>query len=86
MRHEAKYIVFDDGTYVVPVIFSDFEEHSEMKRRYPSNYKILGAGFISVGKFGLSCYGESVTLNVKSRGKEDEAIFLNMFGHEEVWS
>lgn len=43
-------------------------------------YKILAGGFINSWELdGCQCYGESTSLNVKSRGQVDDML---LFGHD----
>lgn len=63
---KAKYVMTDNGIIVFPESFS----HSDFSRFNPTS-----AGFISFGATGryepvCECYGESITLKLKS-GKKD---------------
>jgi hypothetical protein len=64
----VKYIITKDDRIIV---FSALFLHSDFKRFEPKS-----AGFISIGvKEGnptCSCYGESISLGLKSRGEDTE--------------
>lgn len=66
---KMKYVIFNDDTFV---IMPSSRNHSDAKQiGIPKS-----AGFCSIGKNGFICYGESVSLNLKS--KEDDSFILNM--------
>jgi hypothetical protein len=72
-----KYIILDDGSIECPVIFSEILKHDAVAGRRT----VTGAGFcrFSVktdGTIGVTCWGKSISLNVKSRGKKDEEIIM----------
>jgi hypothetical protein len=77
-----KYIIVksSEGTY--PFLFSKSITHSffysTVKKAIPgSNPSVVGAGFAQISANGnIYCYGESISLNVKSN-KEDSDIFNN---------
>ena len=75
----GKYIVVKDtygeNTYIFPAIVN----HSAMARNVGG--EIISAGFIN---YRLECYGESVTLKVKAREKEDtELVRRKLFGFDD---
>ena len=80
MRYKSKYVIVETGMFVAPIIFSDLQKHNEVAMQFCSNRnKVLGAGFCFVDEEGkYQCYGESVSLGVKSRGEEDSK-FLNKY-------
>jgi hypothetical protein len=68
---KTKYVVTNEGTIIV---FPELLQHSEFRRFEP-----ISAGFISFGvnKEGnptCSCYGESISLGLKSNPEEDTII------------
>ena len=75
---KVKYIRTDDNRIIV---FSELQQHSEFKRFNP-----VSAGFISiftkkvevcVGSYYVtdcSCYGESISLNLKANEIEDTEL------------
>lgn len=71
---KRKYITYEHlDRYPAYVIFDTITDHSRMAARLSST-KIHGAGFVSFGEEGACCYGESVSMNILSRGKDDEKI------------
>lgn len=73
---KSKYILHRNGT---PVIFSEVLKHSDVARGlFGSTDNIVGAGFCYIQDDKYHCYGESVSLNVKS-GEEKDAKILNRF-------
>lgn len=75
-----KYIVLQHGPYdEIPIFFSDVLAHSDMHnllRRPP----IVSAGFCQMmniddeGNRQIRAYGESVSLNIKSRPEDSELL------------
>lgn len=76
-----KYVIFESkGGLYNPVVFPDHIAHSQIKIE---DCSVFSAGFLELSTFGVKrCYGESISLNVKSKGNDDEEIiqrwFLNM--------
>lgn len=81
MFDSTKYIIVEDGGLAVPVVFSYLQKHSEVA----AGRKVIAAGFVSfrIDWKGINhddsemvavCYGQSVSLNVKSRGVEDSEL------------
>ena len=72
MNDHPKYVVTNNGEMI---IFSPLLNHSQFKGLEP-----VSAGFISFGtKDGditVQCYGESVSLDIKSRRETDELIAM----------
>jgi hypothetical protein len=70
-QHKQKYIVTKDD---VMIVFSDLLEHSDFRGHNP-----ISAGFLSIGATAkyeptIQCYGESISLGIKSREEEDTAL------------
>jgi hypothetical protein len=72
----AKYIIADGSA----IVFSPAIQHSEMARGFG---EVEGAGFVSFGtkedEYGETivtsyCYGESISLGIKSRGEIDSMM------------
>lgn len=71
-----------------PIIFPDMMVHKEFAqtiRRYLAHHNALDCRVISAGSISLfggevRCSGESETLNLESRGKEDEKL-IKMFDY-----
>ncbi len=71
MYLKQKYIITKDG---VIIVFPELLQHSEFKRFNPTS-----AGFISFGvnkeeNPSCSCYGESISLGLKSNPEEDTKL------------
>lgn len=67
--NKVKYIRTNKNQIIV---FPEYHQHSEFKKFEP-----ISAGFISIGyndkkEIDCKCYGESVSLNLKS--KDDDTI------------
>ena len=76
MYFKAKYIILENFG---PVVFTELMQHSEVARALGANQPITGAGFVYVNADGgYTCYGESISLRVKSNG-EDDAKILNKY-------
>jgi len=79
---EFKYIIDKNKNFI---IFSKTINHSDMKRIIPS--EIVSAGFCSFHVShellpAVHCFGESISLNIKSR-QEDDLIINNKINNEE---
>jgi hypothetical protein len=71
---KMKYITYQGEFGPQFVIFDKVANHSDIARGLLST-KHLGAGFVRFDEQGDSiCYGESVSMRVKSRGKLDDEI------------
>ena len=73
----AKYIVIKQNGYDEVIIFPATIEHRKMQRL---NGRAISAGFINCN---LQCFGESLSLLLKSRPEEDTRLVMNMFGTDE---
>jgi len=75
---KIKYIVID---FIAPVLMSIASQHSDFGRYK----KVTSAGFCSVdqnvdtGKFEVHCWGESISLNIKSDPEHDARVIGNLF-------
>lgn len=78
MFYKAKYIISETE---LPMVFSELQTHADVAYAIFGGAKIIGAGFVHVNREGeYVCYGESVSLRVKSRGDEDSKILNKMLG------
>ena len=77
MQYKSKYIIIDNANGIIPVVFTELAVHSDVVRGFMPG-TILGAGFCFIADDVYHCYGESISLNVKSRGDEDSNL-LNKF-------
>lgn len=97
MNYRSKYIIIDTGSYALPVVFSELATHADVARALGAQ-DILGAGFCYIQVCEIKyndndtgqepryvCYGESVSLKVKSRPEEDARILNKYLGvvHED---
>jgi hypothetical protein len=81
MIYRSKYVVISVGSCPVPIVFSDLLQHAEVARPLTNGIpeRVLGAGFCHIDENGrYFCYGDSVSLKVKSRDDVDSAV-LNKF-------
>lgn len=78
MIFKSKYIITEDN---VPVIFSELApSHAEVARALFPGLKIIGAGFCYIQDNQYVCYGESISLGVKSRGEQDSKVLNRRMG------
>ena len=66
-----KYIIFENDGLPCPVIFSKTVTHSDMANKVKGLGKPISAGFVS-GE--LTAWGESSSLNLKSRKQDTQLI------------
>ena len=87
----GKYIVVGNENLGIEtaIVFSPIEDHHQMAQRFIGKMmKVLGAGFVSIGnnengELSVGCYGESVSLKIKSRGHKDaHAVKWAIFGDD----
>jgi hypothetical protein len=76
MFDKTKYIIIEKSCNDLPIIFPEFINHRDMVN---PNDKVISAGFVKFyvnesGNVDISCYGESVSLDVKSRGDIDTKL------------
>jgi len=81
MSYKSKYIIVDTGISEMPIVFPDLLSHSDVARGVAFGGKIHGAGFCHITEKGqYICYGESASLNVKSRFEIDSKILNKLLG------
>lgn len=73
-----KYIVVDDGLTDCPYIFPQHLQHFYMLSLVGG--EIMSAGFVVFTPKGLECYGESISLGVKSRPDVDTKLIKSLIG------
>jgi hypothetical protein len=78
---ELKYIIFEAGTLEIPVLFPSYINHSDIKCLEGAAIKV-SAGMTQITGGGqqsiqVSCYGESISLKIKSR-TGDSGIIRNL--------
>jgi len=82
--NNSKYIVVKQDEYEVIIIFPSLVTHRSMANNFND---VISAGFVEIGTKEIagytdpygSCYGKSITLNLKSREKEDTILLHKMF-------
>jgi len=78
MNFKSKYIIVDSLAPELPVVFTELFTHSDIARSIGG--KVHSAGFCYIENNRYVCYGESVSLKVKSRGEIDSKILNNLLG------
>jgi len=78
MIFKSKYIIVDSLAPELPIVFTELLTHSDVARSIGG--KVHGAGFCHIENNRYVCYGESVSLKVKSRGEADSKILNNLLG------
>lgn len=82
---KSKYIIVDTGMFVAPIVFTDMLTHADVAMAIAPKGQdalVLGAGFCHIENNKYVCYGESVSLDVKSRGEVDSKILNRYLGAE----
>lgn len=79
-----KYLILTKyGVIQHPIIFSDEISHKSMAVWLENwSVKIHSAGFCKLTDKGFFCYGESVSLGIKSQEGDSEIINLYLRGKE----
>lgn len=77
MNYRSKYVILDQ-ICVVGVVFSEYLNHLDVALGIGG--EVLGAGFCFIEDGIYHCYGESVSLKVKSRCEEDARILNKYLG------
>lgn len=75
---KMKYIVVDDGLSDCPYIFPPHLQHFYMLSCVGG--EIISAGFVMFTPEGLECYGESISLGIKSRPEVDTKLIKSLIG------
>jgi hypothetical protein len=76
-----KYIVVHNlyGTDFV-YIFSENISHEDMANMVHAEKSIISAGLVMLNPKGITCYGESISLRVRSRGGFDAQLINQQLG------
>lgn len=79
---KAKYIVVTLAGLEQPFVFSELTTHADVARAL--NCEVVGAGFCYIKETPngsrYECYGESISLRIKSRGTADSDILNSLLG------
>lgn len=74
---EMKYIIPED--YKAPILFHSLYTHADIAQQHG---KCISAGFVQItakdNKVVVSCYGESVSLKLKSNPEVDNKLITKM--------
>ena len=77
--NKTKYIILKEHN--TPIIFEDVLSHQQMAR----GKEVSSAGFVQIfadaedkGTVGVTCFGESTSLKVKSDPENDEMSIIRM--------
>jgi hypothetical protein len=76
-----KYIIIEAGNLEMPILFSDLQSHAGVAASMTAHAgTVVSAGFWSVNTEGrYTCYGESVSLKIKSRPDADSYLMNQLF-------
>lgn len=80
--NRMKYIIVDNGAWFAPILFDEATQHFEMANNVPG--KVISAGFVRFAPRGLECYGESISLGLKSAPEIDSKMINKMLGAPDV--
>lgn len=80
MYYKSKYVIIDTGMLIAPIVFTELLIHADVARAIASDGEVIGAGFCHIENNLYICYGESVSLEVKSRGEADSKILNRYLG------
>lgn len=72
---KLKYVVDELGEFA---IFSEYVKHSDVANQF-RHTEIVGAGFVEIFDGEVTCYGESTSLKIKSRGEKDATLIAHKF-------
>jgi hypothetical protein len=77
MNRAAKYIIWDDGITECAIIFNNHLKHVDMV--FKLMVEPISAGFVLINDSKVVAYGESVSLNIRSRAEDSEIIQRILF-------
>jgi hypothetical protein len=80
MSTPAKYIIADIDGFPTPIVFPDRLVHADVAAAFGALKRVSGAGFCTIDKDGYHCYGESISLEVKSGYDADSNHLNRMLG------
>jgi len=78
---KLKYVIVNQEYAEVPIMFPEFLTHSQVATWYHRN--VVSGGFCYFDGDEYVCYGESISLDVKSRWEEDSKILTKYFINQE---
>ena len=74
---KQKYVRLEEYNSII--IFDDILNHSDFE-----NFEPISAGFCYIGKESITCFGNSISLNLNSRPEDTEIATKQLFGIEAV--
>jgi hypothetical protein len=72
MISDAKYIIWDDGLAECAIVFNNHLTHADMALQL--NINPISAGFVKFDGNEIMAFGESVSLQLKSRQEDSRII------------
>ena len=75
MATGMKYVMYDRNGIDTPILFPPMIKHDNLAMMVVPSGKLISAGFVmQVDEGRIEAYGESKSLGLKSRGREDSKI------------
>lgn len=75
MFDKLKYIAYDTGLSDTMLLFPEVDKHADIASRMGLRKdQILGAGFVVFPEGVPECFGESISLEVKSREEDTKLL------------
>jgi|TARA_R110000868_G_scaffold359816_1_gene621751 hypothetical protein len=71
MNLKTKYVITEDK---VIIVFPELIQHSEFKHFNPTSAGFISIGVNKQGNPSCSCYGESISLGLKSNPEKDTEL------------
>jgi len=68
-----KYLILQTPDGETPIIFPDFMYHDQVEEAL-DHKEVIAAGLIKLDGGKITCYGESSSLGIGSRGEDDEMV------------
>lgn len=75
-----KYIVVKVLDVETPILFPDQHQHRQVSLGFGLPRDVVSAGFVTWGPRGFYAFGESFSLDIKSRGSKDSQLINETFG------
>lgn len=73
-----KYIIFDGPTGEEPILFPPWINHDDMARKM--GRKAISAGFVKMADDDVTCYGKSLSLNLRAREEDSHIVEMLLIG------
>jgi hypothetical protein len=76
----CKYLIVISEEGERPIIFADDMFFHDQVGEICDGNEIISAGFVTIGPDGnINCFGKSESLNIPSRGLDDEIVIRHQF-------